>query len=198
MEAAVTTSAGVVIEVAPESTVQLEGDSTLHRYHAKARNFSAMTVVDAGRITSTGASPTVEEVVRAGAVIGLAVVVPVAELVSTEPDLDANLRKALHAEQHPDIRYDMFEYEVRPAKTSGARLAIALAGRLTIAGVARESEVLAEAFATPLGLRFAGSLDLLMSEFGIKPPRLMLGALKVADRVTVRFDLDLRASAPQV
>jgi hypothetical protein len=182
----------MVIEVLPGSTLQLEGDSTLHRYHARARNFSVTFVVDEGRVPA-GSAPTVEGVLRSQAVVGVAVVVAVAELQSGEADLDTNLRKALHADVHREIRYDMFGYEVRPAKTSGTRLAIALHGRLTIAGAAHESEVLAEASpTTDGGLRFTGSRDLLMSAFGIKPPRLMLGALKVADRVTVRFDLTLR------
>jgi hypothetical protein len=187
-------NAGVVINIAPGGLLELEGDSTLHRYHAKTGSFSATVVVDGGRLP-TNSSPTGEEVVRAGAVIGLGFVVPVADLRSGEADLDANLRKALHADQHRDIRYDMFGYEVRSPRTSGARMALALAGRLTIAGAAREVEVGAEAFATADGLRFTGSRDLLMSDFGIKPPRLMLGALRVADRVTVRFDFSLRFRA---
>jgi hypothetical protein len=36
-----------------------------------------------------------------------------------------------------------------------------------------------------------GSKTLLMTEWGIKPPSLMLGTMKVRDPVTIRFDLVL-------
>lgn len=181
-----------VLEVAPGSTLALEGDSTLHRYQAKARSFSATAVLDSGRASAAGPSSSVEEVVRAQAVVGLAVVVAVAELRSDEPDLDTNLHKALRGDQHREIRFDMLGYDLRPAKSAGARFGVRLRGRLTIAGVARDAELSADAFSTAGGLRFSGHHDLLMTAFGIKPPRLMLGALKVADRVRIRYDLELR------
>jgi hypothetical protein len=37
-----------------------------------------------------------------------------------------------------------------------------------------------------------GSVPLFMSDFGIEPPTAMLGMLKTADQVTVKFELALR------
>jgi hypothetical protein len=52
-----------------------------------------------------------------------------------------------------------------------------------------------DAIATPAdngGLRVKGSKEFLMSEFGVKPPSLMLGTMKVRDKVKVNFDVVLR------
>jgi hypothetical protein len=35
-----------------------------------------------------------------------------------------------------------------------------------------------------------------MSEFGVKPPTLMLGAIKVKDKIVVGYDIVIRPSKP--
>jgi hypothetical protein len=40
-------------------------------------------------------------------------------------------------------------------------------------------------------IRFKGSKQFKMTEYGVKPPTLMLGTMKVGDPVTVSFDLAL-------
>jgi hypothetical protein len=180
------------LESVPGATVELEGDSTLHRYRARARKLSVAIRTDAGRVTEAAQPPSVEGLVRDHAVAAFVLTVPIAGLTSGERDLDVNMRQALRGDQHPEIHYEMVGYDVRPARAAGARLAIELRGRLSIAGIARDMELTVDGLRTPDGLRFTGSRDLLMTDFGIKPPRLMLGALKTADRVTVRFDVTLR------
>jgi hypothetical protein len=39
--------------------------------------------------------------------------------------------------------------------------------------------------------RFTGSVPVTMSQFGMRPPTAMMGAMRVGDRVTVRFDVTL-------
>ena len=41
-------------------------------------------------------------------------------------------------------------------------------------------------------LRVKGSKEILMSDFGVRPPTLMMGTLKVRDRVVVNFDVVLK------
>ncbi len=41
-------------------------------------------------------------------------------------------------------------------------------------------------------MRIRGKKDLLMSDYQIKPPTLMFGAIKTADLVTVKFDTTLQ------
>jgi hypothetical protein len=41
-------------------------------------------------------------------------------------------------------------------------------------------------------MRVKGSYDLRMTEYGLKPPSLMMGAMKVKELVKVNFDLLLK------
>ena len=43
-------------------------------------------------------------------------------------------------------------------------------------------------------IALTGSLSLLMTDFGVEPPTAMLGMMKTADQVTVKFELRVRAA----
>jgi polyisoprenoid-binding protein YceI len=83
------------------------------------------------------------------------------------------------------------QYDVIPGgATEGS---VKLKGNLTIAG--QEKPVTIDAsLALDAGgaLRVKGSKEILMSEFGVRPPTLMMGTLKVRDRVVVNFDVVLK------
>ena len=44
-------------------------------------------------------------------------------------------------------------------------------------------------------LHVRGTRDLLMTEFGIKPPTMFMGMLKTDDKVTITFELQLALAA---
>jgi polyisoprenoid-binding protein YceI len=65
-------------------------------------------------------------------------------------------------------------------------------GELTMAGVTKPVDMVARASSTPEGkLRVQGRYLLRMTDWGVRPPTLMLGTLKVGDAVVIRFDLAL-------
>jgi polyisoprenoid-binding protein YceI len=64
-------------------------------------------------------------------------------------------------------------------------------GELTISGQTKTIAMDVELTTLPDAIKFKGSYTLNMSDFGIKPPKLMMGAIKVKDPITVRFDLAL-------
>ena len=59
---------------------------------------------------------------------------------------------------------------------------------LRIAGVEREVALDAEDQRRDAALVVTGSLPLLMTDYGIKPPTAMLGMLKTDPKVTVSFE----------
>jgi polyisoprenoid-binding protein YceI len=65
-------------------------------------------------------------------------------------------------------------------------------GLLTIAGKEKEIDISGTGTVDGNGtVRMKGSKQFKMSDFGVKPPSLMLGTMKVGDMVTVSFDLVL-------
>ena len=99
--------------------------------------------------------------------------------------------KALKAKEHPVIGFRVSTYDVRKA---GEATEGAATGELTLGGVQKPVTVTAEVKEEADGtLRITGSYPLRMTEYGLKPPSLMMGTMKVNERVTVHFDLRLKS-----
>ena len=139
---------------APGATLELDGDSSLHRYSAKARRIDVGVDLDDARATAAEASPDLATLVRGHFVKTFPLVVPVDQLSSGEKGLDENMRKALKGAQYKHIRFPMDSYDVRgPPGRRPCRSV--LHGRLSLAGVERRIDVAAtgvrvgDGFASP-------------------------------------------------
>ncbi len=173
------------LQLAPSSRLWLEGDSTLHPYSSTATALKLDAQFEPG---------TPDPIIN-GKASAFELSVPVEGLRSGEKLMDRNIRKALKADEHPDIRFHMSTHELLPAGKAGSA-GVKATGTLSIAGKENPIELQVEAQAVPEGVRVRGSKELLMTDFGIKPPTAMLGALKTKDKVVVHFDVVLQAGAP--
>ena len=167
--------------VKPEGFLRVEGDSTLHKWTADAKVLR-LDVEPAEGLTPAAA-------IAAGKVKAMKLVVHVADLTSGEKGLDKKMRKAMKADKFPDVVYDLGAATV--AASSGA-LAASTTGHLTIAGEKREAVMRLAVAPGDGSVAVRGAYELKMSDFGIEPPKLMMGAIKVKDTVTVRFDLNIK------
>lgn len=112
----------------------------------------------------------------AGDVNGFTLTVPDGSLKSGKGGLDKNLRKHLGG----DVVFTMTKAE--PPTYHGT---------LKIAGVEKPVTLKPDVSKDGGVYRVKGSHELKMSDFGIKPPAMMMGAIKTDDKVTVRFDVKL-------
>ncbi|MQA92231.1 MAG: hypothetical protein GEU90_18730 [Gemmatimonas sp.] len=170
--------------VEPQSRLWISGTSTLRSFECDARTFDL-------QVHATGAAP-VEAVLEARrAVTSVAVRVPAAELDCHNGTMNKHMLKALKADQHGEITFDVDTYELIP----GSEGALArLTGTLAMGGASKAVVVESEARAAQEGvLHVVGRHEVTMSELGLKRPSLMLGTLKVGDKVIVHFDLYLKA-----
>jgi len=176
------------IKLTKESQLWVEGDSTLHKYRLDAKDLQAVFGVtgSAGVVNAAALQTLIEH----GGITALEVRVPVGRLVSGDDGLDDNLRGALKADQHPELRFQMDSYQSSPGADS-ATLLLRIKGRLQISGVEKPVEIDAIAARGTTALRVMGSKKLLMTDYGIKPPTFMLGMMSVSDPITVHFDLRL-------
>ncbi len=110
--------------------------------------------------------------------------IPVKQLDCKNRTMNEHMLKALKSDKNPTIFWKLSSYRLEGAT-------VVMNGMLTIAG--KES---------PMELRGTGGLDngtikvkgtkvFNMTQFGVKPPSLMFGTMKVADPVTVSFDIIL-------
>ncbi|MBI5203000.1 MAG: YceI family protein, partial [Elusimicrobia bacterium] len=127
-----------------------------------------------------------------GSPAALTLKVPVAGLKSKHSGLDKNLRKALSADKNPDIVFELASYAVETA--TGGRRELLGTGSLTVAGVTKQRVIRAALREDAETLSLDGEHELLMTDFGVKPPTALLGTVKAADKIVVKFHLDLRPS----
>jgi len=170
------------LAVAPTGTLRVLGDSSLHKWSLATSAASMTFVLDAG------APASVADAIKASKVKSMEVRIKVATLKSGEKGLDKNMRIAMSAEKYPEVTYKLAHYELGKPSEAGVLVA-KTTGDLTIAG---ETKTVTMDVQFDLGAGKAeakGSYALNMSDYGIKPPTLMLGTIKVRDPVTVRFDL---------
>lgn len=119
-------------------------------------------------------------------ITALTFTLPVKNLKGKEDLLNSRAYKAMKADKNPNITY-----KLSSATVTGD--VIKSTGALTISGVTKEVTLQAKGTENADGtITVTGSRKIKMSEFGVQPPSFMLGALKVADEVTVSFTLKLR------
>lgn len=165
--------------VGPASKLWIEGTSNIHDWKCEASTFEAIIDIDAAGITAAP-SRLVKKV---------SVKIPVKDLKCGKGKMDDNLRKALNANVHPDIKYTLSSIQVTPGEAKDAFIFSAV-GVLFVAGT--ENSVTMDIAATRLAdgtIKATGTLPVKMTAYGVKPPKAMFGTIKTGDEVKVRFDL---------
>ena len=173
----------VPVHLGPASTLRVSGTSTVHAWEST----TTAPVVSVTRRPAAAAGD-FRALVRASAIQSVDVQVPVHSLHSPRKGLDANLYKALKADAHPTIEVHLDHYT--PAKAPpGDTTTVSASGTIRVAGVERPLTLEARLHRGDGGTWVTGTHTLRMTEFGIKPPTMMMGTLRVRDPVTIRFRL---------
>ena len=162
----------------PDSKLWLTGSSTMHDYSSKATKLTATFHHEQGTALAKGEA--IATLIRNRGVRAIEVSVPVTGLRSGKDGLDKNMFKALQAPKHPVIRFVMSGYEVTEGTKPG-ELAIRAKGKLSVAGVEKEMAIAATAALEGDVVRMRGRVPLKMTQFGIKPPTMMMGAVRTSD-----------------
>jgi hypothetical protein len=170
------------------TTLWLEGTSTMHDFESMTSNVDVKFTRDPQAAAPTDV-PSFCDLITAGHVQSVTLKVAVKSLKSGKDGLDKNLYKTMHADEFPSIDWKLTSYTARPA--NGDTVAIEAKGTLTIVGKEKPVTLTARFVPTAAALALEGKYSLKMSDYGIKPPTMMLGALKVGDKITVRYKLQL-------
>lgn len=166
----------------PKSTLSVLGTSTVHQWTCTSKE-TKVSLQRADGATSTDPI----ELVKAGQVVAVDVTVPVATLHSEKAGLDKNMLKAMNASQHPDVTVHLDKFT--PAAGAADTLKLQAEGTLTIAGTTKPVVLAGHLVAGDGGVWLMGEYDLKMSQYGIKPPTMMMGTIRVGDPVTIKYQL---------
>jgi polyisoprenoid-binding protein YceI len=160
-----------VYSLSKDSRLWFDGTSTVRSFTCAAKKIDANVVADAD------ANPS-------AMVKTASLVVPVASLDCNNGTMNEHMRKALKANENPQIVWNLASYHVNGT-------AVVMNGTLKIAGKENPIELRGTGSAENGVIRVKGSKQIKMTEFGVKPPSLMLGTMKVGDAVTVSYDFVL-------
>jgi polyisoprenoid-binding protein YceI len=163
------------------ATVTIAGSSNLHEYTAST---TKVRITRAELGASAAGAAFWENALKPGMVESFEIAVAAGTLTSPKEGLDKNMYKALRVSEFPDITFRLLRFDLTGTPAGAAKAT----GMLKIAGVEREVAMDITTKRTDTTLLVQGRLELLMTDYGIKPPTAMLGMLKTDPKVTVSFE----------
>ena len=173
------------------SHVTVEGTSTLHNWKVEGQSVKGYLSIDEQELAAlwmrSGPSPhPLAATVR--------VEIPVISLTSGKRGMDEKMHEALRAKMYPTITYRLESAKIatrqttHPGDDAGETRTINAKGFLTMAGVEQLIDIPMQVRRLPENrLEISGDISLRMTEFGIDPPRAMLGTLRTGDTVHVQW-----------
>lgn len=162
------------------AVLSINGTSTMHDYTVTTKALKVSAAI------ATAVDP--KGLLQPGALQGFELQIPVNTFTSDKDGLTKQMFKVMKAEKHPTVTFKLNGYTVESA---AGGITIKPAGTLTVAGVEKPIDMVLDVKEQAGTLQVRGSRDLLMTDFGIKPPTMFMGMLKTHDKVTITFELQL-------
>ena len=162
---------GSVPQTAAQSTVDfaVSGNSTIRGWTCEVTGTATLTT--GGGDTAPGFETGVQAVV---------LTVPVAEFTCPNEEMTEHLMEAMRPDEHAEITFEMTSYDVTG---QGAQAS----GSLTILDTTETVTVSLELTPTGAGADIEGEVRLDMTDYGVDPPTVMLGMLRVRPQITIEF-----------
>jgi hypothetical protein len=168
--------------------MQIKGTATMHSWSCDVTNVEGEMQVAPSTSADEGSS---EEASSPHQITAATVTAPVAAIECGNGRMNRDLRKAMQAEQHPTIRFEVEDVSIEAhPDSSGEWQQFRSTGTLSIAGSTRTTTVVAAGRRQVNGrIRLVGEKTLRMTDFGIEPPTALLGMMQTGDEVTIPFDV---------
>ena len=159
------------------SGVKIEGTSSIHAWESSSNQVSGELVLAE---TKTG-----------NQIHSLTFRVAVKSIKSGKGLMDSKTYDAFGNDKNPLITFQ--STDVSQFKITGKEIDANLSGTLNMAGFTKKINITSSGKTLSDGsIQFTGSVPLKMSDFKMKPPTAMMGALKTGDAVTVKFDVTFK------
>lgn len=160
--------------------VKVLGTSNLHNWSMEAKDLSC-----SAKFSFAAGSSQLQSLTE------LDLSIPVHNLKSGEASMDSRAYNAMKADKFGTITFVSQSAVIIPGQNN--RFQIKSTGSMTIAGVAQPVVLTAACEVNADGsIVCNGSTPLKMTDYQIKPPSFMLGALKTGDLLTINFSLTFK------
>lgn len=146
--------------------ISISGTSTLHEWDMLSTEASFVGTLDKGKIKN------------------IQFTVPVETLVSGKNVMDENMKEAMESEQYPNIVFKSSTIETLYGNAE-------VRGQLTIKDVTKTITIPMSVQKDGEGFSIQGFTQINMRDYGVEPPKFMLGAVKTGEIVSIKFSLSL-------
>jgi polyisoprenoid-binding protein YceI len=177
------TVANGLLELQPQSRLWIDGTSTVRSFSCKAGEVNAV-------IEASGPDAIQQLLTGEKGVTAVRVTVPAEGLECGNGTMNEHMRKAIKLTEHKSIEFRLTDYDVT---RSADGVDGTINGTLLLGGVTKPITMKAEGKNEGGMLHVTGAYDLKMTEYGLKPPTLMFGRIKVGETVKVKYDLLLKS-----
>ena len=161
--------------------LKVSGTSNLHDWTMEAKNISCSTTFTFP--PGNNNEPT--------SLTALTLSVPIRQLKSGKSSMDSKAYDALKEKKFNSIIFEMTQATIIPGEKN--KFLVKTTGNLNIAGVSKLVTIdVAGLVNTDGTITCKGTEHLKMSDFQIKPPVFMLGALKTGDELTIDFTVSVK------
>ena len=158
-----------------EGEVMVTGTSTLHDWEEVAEQRSGSMAID-----MTGELPSISS---------LKFTVEAESLKSGHDGMDKNTYKALNTDKHKEIVFKMGEVKsISPVVSATNKYKVVASGELTIAGKTNKVDLPFTLTINDGKAVLEGKKPLKMTDFGIEPPKALLGTIKTGDEIEVHYN----------
>lgn len=173
----------VLLSASEQSTLKIEGTSTLHSWDVVAREFSVSFSIPEmwlQEVDNWNGSDVNE----------LEVIVPIEHMDGGRSRMNRDLKEALRSDENPEIRFIWSEMEFESGDDNGKIANVK--GSLSVAGVTRDIEISADMkLVDQSRLESRGSVEINMKDYDINPPRALLGTIRTGEIIEIIFDMEL-------
>lgn len=161
-------------QVAPGSRFWIDGSSTAGRFSCAGAQVSGTGTVDEGSRRLNGH-----------------IAVPVRAFDCGRSRMNRDMQNALKSDRYPNITVTITGVEgVENATGRNTWVRVTAIGSIELAGVTRAVRIPARGRHTAPGrVEVSGQQALRMTDFGVDPPRGLMGLVRARDNVTARFEI---------
>jgi polyisoprenoid-binding protein YceI len=159
-----------------DADIKVLGTSNLHNWTMEAKDIACSASFDF--LPGNSSEPK--------SLTALNLSVPVHNLKSGESSMDSRAYSALKASKFNSIAFVLTSATIVPSAKN--QFQVKALGNLSIAGVSKPVSMEVNGLVNPDGtITCTGSEKVKMTDYQIKPPTFMLGALKTGDALTINF-----------
>jgi hypothetical protein len=177
--------ASPVFVVQPKGKLWLTGNSTMHEYESIATRLEASLTLAQELKYDTVTQDLILKIIQKKQWKSFELKVPVKEMKSSKKGLDEKLYASMKEKEFPNILFRLLSIDL----VSASPIKVKATGVLSVAGKEKNVQVDATIKPEANGFWIEGQRPLLMTDFGIKPPHALLGAVRAEDAIVIHYKL---------